>query len=452
MSATLVPPSDSVYSVSRLNREARILLEGGLPLLWVMGEISNFSQPSSGHWYFTLKDAQAQVRCAMFRNRNQGLGLRPQNGMQVQARVRVSLYEPRGEFQLIAEQMQPAGEGALRLAFEALKTRLAAEGLFDASLKRPLPAYPCSIGVITSPTGAALRDILHVLNRRYPLARVVLYPVPVQGVDAAPQIVQALQLAGKRAECDVLILARGGGSLEDLWAFNEEIVARAVRACPLPVVSGVGHEIDFTIADFVADLRAPTPSAAAESVVPDGGDLLRRFNQSRQRLSTLAQHRLERARTRLDQLEHRLAQCHPEQRLQRQRQRLDESEARLQRAVGYRLESAGHRLASARTRLWAERPHLRLKHAQERLERIQHALDSGIDRRLIERSRQLAALGRALAAVSPLGTLERGYAIVRRIPDQLVVHDAAQAPVGTRLRVRLSQGQLTCQVEEVSDA
>ncbi len=451
MPATLTPPADSVYSVSRLNREARILLEGGLPLLWVMGEISNFSQPSSGHWYFTLKDAQAQVRCAMFRNRNQGLGLRPQNGMQVQARVRVSLYEPRGEFQLIAEQMQPAGEGALRLAFEALKARLAAEGLFDASLKRPLPAYPHSIGVITSPTGAALRDILHVLNRRYPLARVVLYPVPVQGVDAAPQIVQALQLAGERAECDVLILARGGGSLEDLWAFNEEIVARAVRACPLPVVSGVGHEIDFTIADFVADLRAPTPSAAAESVVPDGSDLLRRFDQYQQRLSTLARHRLERAGTRLNQLEHRLAQCHPEQRLQRQRQRLDESEMRLQRAVGYRLESAGHRLAGARTRLWAERPHLRLKHAQERLERIQHSLGSSIDRHLIERSRQLAALGRALAAVSPLGTLERGYAIVRRVSDQRVVQDAAQAPVGTRLRVRLHHGQLTCQVEDVSD-
>jgi exodeoxyribonuclease VII large subunit len=280
----------------------------------------------------------------------------------------------------------------------------------------------------------------------------VLYPVPVQGVDAAPQIVQALQLAGKRAECDVLILARGGGSLEDLWAFNEEIVARAVRACPLPVVSGVGHEIDFTIADFAADLRAPTPSAAAESVVPDGGDLLRRFNQSRQRLSMLAQYRLERAGTRLGQLQHRLAQCHPEQRLQRQRQRLDESETRLQRAVGYRVESAGHRLAGARTRLWAERPHLRLKHAQERLERIQHALDGGINRRLIERSRQLAALGRALAAVSPLGTLERGYAIVRRASDGAVVQDAAQAPVGTRLRVRLSQGQLACQVEEVSDA
>jgi exodeoxyribonuclease VII large subunit len=452
MPAILAPPADTVYSVSRLNREARILLEGGLPLLWVMGEISNFSQPSSGHWYFTLKDAQAQVRCAMFRNRNQVLGLRPQNGMQVQARVRVSLYEPRGEFQLIAEQMQPAGEGALRLAFEALKARLAAEGLFDASLKRPLPAYPHSIGVITSPTGAALRDILHVLNRRYPLARVVLYPVPVQGVDATPQIVQALQLAGARKECDVLILARGGGSLEDLWPFNEEIVARAVRACPLPVVSGVGHEIDFTITDFVADLRAPTPSAAAESVVPDGSDLLRRFDQSRQRLSTLARHRLERAGTRLGQLEHRLAQCHPEQRLQRQRQRLDESEMRLRRAVGYRLESAGHRLTGARTRLWAERPHLRLKHAQERLERMQHSLDSSIDRRLIERSRQLAALGRALAAVSPLGTLERGYAIVRRVADQRVVQDATQAPVGTRLRVRLHHGQLTCQVEDACDA
>lgn len=451
MSVTPLPPADAIYSVSRLNSEVRLLLEGKLPMVWVMGEISNFSQPSSGHWYFTLKDAQAQVRCAMFRNRNQGLGLRPQNGLQVQVRVRVSLYEPRGEFQLVAEHMQPAGEGALRLAFEALKARLAAEGLFDSSRKRPLPPYPHSIGVITSPTGAALRDILHVLNRRYPLARIVLYPVPVQGADAAPQIVRALQLAGTRKECDVLILARGGGSLEDLWAFNEEIIARAIRICPLPVVSGIGHEIDFTIADFAADLRAPTPSAAAESITPDMSDLLHRSSKTWQRLSMLARHRLERSRLRLDQLTHRLAQCHPEQRLQHQRQRLDEWEARLQRSVGHGLESARYRLASARSHLWAERPHLRLKHAQKRLEHIQHALDRSVARHFITRSQQLAALGRALAAVSPLGTLERGYAIVRKLPDQRVITDAAQVPVGTRLRVHLSQGQLVCRVEETAN-
>lgn len=444
--------SENLYSVSRLNREARLILEQRLPPLWVTGEISNFVQAASGHWYFSLKDAQAQVRCAMFRNRATAAPIRPQNGLQVQIRAQVSLYEPRGEFQLIADQMQPAGAGALRLAFEALKARLAGEGLFDPAGRRPLPAYPRTIGVVSSPTGAALRDILHVLARRYPLAPVILYPVAVQGVDAEPQIVRALALAGARQECDVIILARGGGSLEDLWAFNLETVARAVRACPIPVVSGVGHEIDFTIADFVADLRAPTPSAAAESVVPDRIALAHRIDQLQARLSHLALGRLKAHRLHTAQLDHRLGQCHPERRLQRQRQLLDELEARLMRAIRFRIDRLSHRLTAQRSRLWAGRPHVRLRHAQERLARASAALRRAMDGRLTEHRRRLAGASRALDAVSPLGTLERGYAIVRRWPDGTVVQSPEQAPVDTRLQLRLRRGSLICRVEETIEA
>src|SRR5579859_4685596 len=262
-------PTRRILSVSELNRAARGLLEGGFPILWVEGEISNLAQPGSGHLYFSLKDAQAQVRCALFRNRGMLLRFKPANGMKVLVRGRVSLYEPRGDYQFLVESMEDAGHGALQRAFEALKERLAQEGLFDAALKRPLPQVPKTIGVVTSPTGAAIRDILSVIRRRHPLARVIVYTVPVQGVGAAAKIAAMLGLASRRGECDVLILARGGGSLEDLWAFNEEPVARAIRASAIPVVSGVGHEIDFTIADFAADLRAPTPTGAAELVTPD---------------------------------------------------------------------------------------------------------------------------------------------------------------------------------------
>jgi exodeoxyribonuclease VII large subunit len=252
-----VEPERNVYTVSRLNREARVLLERGFGVVWVEGELSNFSQPASGHWYFSLKDRNAQLRCAMFRRENSGIGFTPQDGAKVLARGRISLYEPRGEFQFVAEYMEEAGLGALQQQFERLKTKLAAEGLFDPQLKRSLPRFPRRIGIVTSPTGAAIRDILHILARRFPPAAVLIYPTPVQGAAAVPALIDALRVAGLRRECDVLILARGGGSLEDLWAFNDERLARAIRACPLPVVAGIGHEIDFTIADFVADARAP---------------------------------------------------------------------------------------------------------------------------------------------------------------------------------------------------
>src|SRR5215468_6468104 len=282
----LPTPSREVYSVSRLNREVRILLERGLGVLWVEGELSNLSQPPSGHWYFSLKDRDAQLRCAMYRLKNSLVGFTPRAGMQLLVRGRISLFEPRGEFQLIVEHLEEAGVGALRREFERLKTRLAAEGLFAQERKRALPRFPRRVGVITSPSGAALHDILHILARRYPPAALLVYPAAVQGAAAAPMLVAALRTASARAECDVLILARGGGSLEDLWAFNDERVARAIHGCALPVVCGVGHEIDFTIADFAADARAPTPSAAAELVVPDRLACLEAIGRSAQRLAS----------------------------------------------------------------------------------------------------------------------------------------------------------------------
>src|ERR1700727_2102992 len=273
-----------IYSVSRLNREVRVLLERGFGSVWLEAEISNFAKPSSGHWYFSLKDAAAQVRCCMFRQRNMLCGFAPRDGQKVLVRARIGLYEQRGEYQLVVDHMEDSGQGALKRQFEELSAKLSQEGLFAAERKRALPGLPKRIGIITSPTGAAVRDILHVLARRFPEAAVLIYPVPVQGAQAAEEIVAALSLAGRRAECDVLILARGGGSLEDLWSFNDERLARAIVASPIPVITGIGHEIDFTIADFAADVRAPTPSAAAELAVPDGEEWLASLARIGQRL------------------------------------------------------------------------------------------------------------------------------------------------------------------------
>src|SRR6202522_4096960 len=311
-----------IYSVSRLNREVRILLERGFGSLWLEAEISNFARPSSGHWYFSLKDAAAQVRCAMFRQRNMLCSFAARDGQKVLVRARVGLYEPRGEYQLIVDHMEDAGLGALKRQFEELSAKLSQEGLFAAERKRPLPGLPRRIGVITSPTGAAVRDILHVLARRFPAAAVLIYPVPVQGAQAAAEITAALELAGRRAECDVLILARGGGSLEDLWAFNDERLARAIVASPIPVITGIGHEVDFTIADFAADVRAPTPSAAAELVVPDAEEWLKSLQRLGLRLRRGMRQRLDGHDERLRWLIGRAALVSPTARLSQQTQRL----------------------------------------------------------------------------------------------------------------------------------
>jgi exodeoxyribonuclease VII large subunit len=389
-----------IYTVGRLNTEARMLLESGLPALWVEGELSNFAAPSSGHWYFTLKDRDAQIRCAMFRARNSGVGFRPKDGLHVVLRGRVSLYEPRGDYQLIAEQMEDAGEGALKREFEKLKVRLAAEGLFDAALKRPLPAMPRRIAVVTSPTGAAVRDVVHVLARRFPAADVLVIPTPVQGAAATESIVAALDIASARGDVDVIILARGGGSIEDLWCFNDERVARAIRRATVPVVSGVGHEIDFTIADFAADVRAPTPSGAAELVVPDARTLLSTLANAQRRLRQLAEQRLTRAFERFGNLGQRLARAHPGNRLQQQMQRLDELDLRLRRALEAAMTRADQRLLLAR---------------------------------------------RGLDSISPLATLERGYAIVTG-PDGRALLDAAEVRVGDTVEARLRRGVLRATV------
>jgi exodeoxyribonuclease VII, large subunit len=437
-----------VYTVSRLNREVHTVLEGSFALLWIEGELSNLARPSSGHLYFSLKDQAAQVRCAMFRMRNMHLGFVPENGLQVLVRARVGLYEPRGEFQLLVEYMEPAGDGALRRAFEALKQRLQREGLFDASRKRAFPRLPPRrIGVITSPTGAAIRDILSVLRRRFPAILVLIYPVQVQGEGASASIAAALRLASERCECDVLILARGGGSLEDLWAFNEEVVARAIDECELPVVTGVGHETDFTIADFVADQRAPTPSAAAELLSPDQSEWLCHIARLEERLVRSVVGRLKQVGERLKWLKKRLEQQHPSQRLRNHAQRLDELEQRLANAQRALLRHAAVRLSAQQARLERHVPLQHIKRLEAQREHLSARLCAAARMKLERAMGQLQSLAWTLDAVSPLATFARGYAIVLRLPEQTVVRRAREVAPGDWIEARLSEGRLLCRVE-----
>ncbi|MEM6638772.1 MAG: exodeoxyribonuclease VII large subunit [Pseudomonadota bacterium] len=438
-----------IYTVSRVNREARRLLEGGLPMLWVSGEISNLSVPASGHWYFTLKDADAQIRCAMFRGRNRLVRMRPQNGQQVIVRGRVSLYEPRGDFQLIAEHMTDTGEGALQRAFDDLKNKLAAEGLFAESEKQPLPTLPRHIGVITSPTGAALQDILNVLKRRFASVPVSVYPVPVQGPSAAPAIVRALARAPRDKRCDVLVVARGGGSLEDLWAFNEEAVARAVAACPLPVVSAVGHETDVTICDFAADVRAPTPSAAAELVVPDAMAILAGVVALDRRAGHALRQRLDRSAQSLDHLIARHRLQHPGRQLNAQRQHIEALGDRLTRALRSQITSRRHRCQRASLALQHQSPAKRLAQLRRRLTDGSADLNRHVKRRLIHARHRLEVAGRTLDVMGPQATLARGYAIVTG-SDGRIVRRADALSSGDTLDVRLADGRAHATVTAVS--
>jgi exodeoxyribonuclease VII large subunit len=435
-----------VYTVARLNREVRGLLEAGLPSLWIEGELSNFSRPASGHWYFTLKDEAAQVRCVMFRQRNQALRVAPQDGMQALLRARVGLYEPRGDFQLIVDHLEEAGEGALRRRFEALKLALAAEGLFDATRKRPPPRLPRRIGVVTSPSGAALRDVLQVLRRRFPAIPVLLYPVPVQGVSAAREIADMLALADRRAEVDVLLLVRGGGSLEDLWAFNDEFLARAIDRLTLPLISGIGHEVDFTIADFVADVRAPTPSAAAELAVPDAMVLLAELGARTRRLGLAAGRAQLQRRERLMRTWRRLWVQHPSQTVAQIAQRIDELQGRLNAAMRRGLGMRVQRLATARAEFTGASPATRVATLLQRAGHASLRLLPAVRHRLSLQEGRLVTAGRALNAISPLATLARGYAIVTLAADGAIVHDPAQAPPGTEIDARLSRGRLRARV------
>jgi len=425
-----------------------MLLEHGMPIVWIEGEISNFSRPASGHWYFTLKDRDSQVRCAMFRGRNALLRFAPADGQRVIARARVTLFEPRGEYQLQVEHLEDSGVGALRREYERLKARLESEGLFEASKKRPLPTVPNCIGVVTSPTGAAIRDILNILGRRFPAARVIIYPTAVQGRDAVPQLLEALSLATTRHECDVLIVARGGGSIEDLWAFNDEAVARAIRAMPMPVVTGIGHEVDFTIADFVADLRAPTPSGAAELVVPDGATWRTGFARLAQRLLQALHRQLRNDSDYLVAMRRRLALAHPGQRLRQNAQRLDELEQRLGSRVQLLLSDRRHRLQTLTTRLARISPKAEVQRLTHRHAMLDERLRRALPQRLEALRQTLGTLARTLDAVSPLATLDRGFALVTRVDDGALLRDANSVRPDDLIDARLAKGTLRARVIE----
>lgn len=438
------PSNRSVLSVSDLNREVKNLLESSIPLLWVGGEISNFAAPSSGHWYFTLKDARAQVRCAMFRGRNRTVRFQPQNGREVLIRARVSLYEGRGEFQLIVEHMEEAGFGALMRQLEQLKARLQAEGLFDSARKRPLPFLPANIGIVTSPTGAAIRDMIHVLGRRYPAAEIELWPVQVQGQGAAAQIAEAIAAAGRSGRHDLLIVGRGGGSLEDLWPFNEEIVARALAACPIPTISAVGHETDTTVADLVADVRAPTPSAAAEIASANAAELLQTLGTLQRRLLRASHHLLRHLRQRVQITGNRIR--HPREQLQNRAQRLDHLELRLRAVTRQLLGTLHYRLSAGLHSFAGCHPERLLQEKRQQLHNAAGLLQRAIQLQLKQHNEQLAHSGQLLHSVSPLAVLERGYAIVRDSEGR-VVKDAATLRTGDQVRTRLARGEFTATVE-----
>ncbi|ULQ46722.1 exodeoxyribonuclease VII large subunit [Flagellatimonas centrodinii] len=443
-------PPRTVYAVSELAQLLRGVVEDSFPRVWVQGEISNLSRPASGHWYFTLKDGSAQLRSAMFRGANLHVRPPPQNGDQVLVRAQVSFYTARGDLQLICEHLEPAGEGALLRAFEDLKRRLAAEGLFDEAVKRPIPAVPRAIGLITSATGAAVQDVLTTLARRFPLAPVYLWPVPVQGEAAPAALVAALQGLPGRAPVDVILLVRGGGSLEDLWAFNDEAVARAIRACAVPVISGVGHETDTTIADFAADLRAPTPTAAAERAAPE----LRAWQEALQRLQLDLQRpirrRLQRDRETLVQLDGRLARQRPLRRLQDAAQRLDDWQATLVRAIRRQLADRASRQAVLAERLRTADPRRRLAPLLAATAASEHRLQVAMARRLERERHRLSSAERTLQGLSPLAVLGRGYAIVRQADGSLVRSPQQVAP-GVALDVQVAEGVIPVRVRPGDD-
>ena len=443
--------SPAIFTVSRLNQTVRLLLEREVGQVWISGEISNFTQPASGHWYFTLKDDTAQVRCAMFRNSNRRVTFRPQHGQQILVRASITLYEPRGEYQIIVESMQPAGEGLLQQKYEQLKAKLAAEGLFDQQSKQPLPSPAHCVGVITSKTGAALHDILHVLKRRDPSLPVVIYPTAVQGEDAPGQIVRAIELANSRRECDVLIVGRGGGSLEDLWSFNDERVARAIFASQIPIVSAVGHETDVTIADFVADLRAPTPSAAAEMVSRNQLELLRQLQSGQQRLEMAMDYYLANRTRRFTQLEHRLQQQHPQLRLARQQTVLERLRQRMTYAMDNQLKRSDQRQQRMAQRLNQHSPQPRIHRAQNRVQQLEYRLAQLISARLSATRERFGNTVTHLEAVSPLSTLARGYSVTTAT-DGNVLKQTKQVKAGDMLTTRLADGWVESEVKGVTVA
>ncbi|AZN33560.1 MULTISPECIES: exodeoxyribonuclease VII large subunit [Pseudoalteromonas] len=434
-------PSQTVYTVSRLNREIRTVLEQGFASLILTGEISNFITPASGHWYFSLKDEKAQIKAAMWRGNNRSQSYRPENGAQVTVRARVSLYEPRGDYQLIVEHMEPAGEGQLKQEFDALKMRLAAEGLFSSAYKKPLPQNINRVGVITSATGAAIKDILTVLKRRAPQLEVIIYPAMVQGKEAHVHLINQIQLANARNEVDVLIVGRGGGSLEDLWCFNHEQLARAIYQSELPIVSAVGHEIDTTISDYVADVRAATPSAAAELVSPNTQELHSKVIELINRLNNAFKHDMADKRALATQLQHRLNLCHPRNQLNQKAQRLDELTIALQQGMRNRLYQQERTLNNLTPRLMRQSPDKKLSQASHQLMQIQTRLEQAMQHKLQHAQNSLALQASRLDSVSPLNVLARGYSITKT-PQGKVVKSVDHIKTGDVLITELADGAI----------
>ncbi len=439
---------DNVYTVSDLNSEVKWLLDTQFGSLWVEGEISNLMRARTGHMYFSLKDSRSQLRCAMFRNDNRRVQFTPADGQKILVRGRLGIYEQRGDYQMVVDRMTEIGVGALQQKFEETKKRLYAEGLFDESTKQPLPAFPKRIGLITSPTGAALQDALNVLRRRYRCAELIVYPVTVQGEQAVPSIVNMLGIANRRAECDVLMLMRGGGSLEDLWAFNEEAVARAIYASKLPLICGVGHEVDYSIADLVADVRAPTPSAAAELVSPDQSKLQLAIATMQRRLCRAVMQNSEEQTAFLRKLARRLDNHHPSQRLRQRAQRCDELDMRLQRATQLSVSRANSALGHLQLRLRNISPQRELARRADKLNQNHNRLLQAFNTRFNSAKARLASDVRALDTVSPLNTLARGYAIVQS-PEGDVITSAAQVSPDQQIEVRVAQGSLGAIVNRV---
>ncbi|GAA4364095.1 exodeoxyribonuclease VII large subunit [Kangiella marina] len=433
-----------VYSVTELALNVRRQLESEIGQIWITGEISNLATPRSGHWYFTLKDADSQLRCAMFKNRNRSVRFTPEDGQQVLMRAKISLYEPRGDLQLIGEYMEPAGEGALQIAFNRLKEKLNNEGLFAEELKRPIPTLPNKIGIITSPTGAAIRDVLTVLKRRMPQVPVMIYPTQVQGEKAAKTIIEQLNIANERAECDVLLVTRGGGSLEDMWCFNDEKLARAIRSSATPVVSAVGHEVDTSISDLVADLRAPTPSAAAELLVPNRVDIIHKFQTFERRLTNEFQHKLQIEQAKLDKLTSRIV--HPKQRLAQSQTDLERLIKQLISAQARYLENQKTVLKNSITRLNSYKPQKHLQDSQDKLSSWHKQLHQAMNQQLKEFKQHFALSAQKLHDISPLATLERGYTITTD-EDGKALRSAKAAKKAKALVTKFSDGEVRSKPE-----
>lgn len=440
--------TEEIYSVSRLNREVRFLLEGSFPPLWIEGEISNFSAPHSGHWYFSLKDENSQVRSAMFRPHNRKLTFTPKDGMHIIAKARVSLYEGRGEFQLIIEHLEEAGVGKLQREFEALKKRLSERGLFDTRYKKALPRLPKCIGVVTSATGAAIRDILHVLKRRFSAASVIIYPTLVQGELAANNIVNAIETANRRKECDAIILARGGGSIEDLWPFNEEVVAHAIFHSKIPIITGIGHEIDFTIADFVADVRAPTPSAAAELLTPDQNELVEFIQQSQKILVRLLTQHLQRLKQQIEWINKQIQQQHPKRKLSEQTQQLDHLEATLIRLQLKQINDLQVKLDKHNSKLHYLTPAQRIREATQELILQKQQLITLTTHSLQAKKQLFLALTAKLEALSPLATLQRGFAIATN-DHKTILRSTKQVKKNEIIHLQLMDGFLDCEIKKI---